>query len=97
MDVQQLCNCTNMKQTVKIPTRQDAIHHLIITNLGRFYKPCSTIAPVAMSDHWTVVITPKQHARSNVVTKKTVCPKVRAFSAWLTSHDWIEVSSEEGS
>ncbi|KAI8517689.1 hypothetical protein Bbelb_037060 [Branchiostoma belcheri] len=101
MDVKQLCTCTNMKQIVNIPTRQDAILDLIITNLGRFYKPCSTIAPVGMSDHRTVIVTPKQHTQSNVVRKKTVRPmpdsRVRSFGTWITSHDWSEVASKEGS
>ncbi|KAI8498128.1 hypothetical protein Bbelb_240720 [Branchiostoma belcheri] len=101
MDTLNLCNNINMKQIVRVPTRQDAILDLIITNVSRFYKPCITIAPLGMSDHRSVLLHPKQHVKSNKTTKKLVRPmpdsRIRAFGAWISAHNWEEITQEEGS
>ncbi|KAI8482479.1 hypothetical protein Bbelb_397990 [Branchiostoma belcheri] len=98
--IDQLRTNTNMKQVVNIPTREDVTLDLI-TNLGRFYNPCSAIAPLGMSDHRSIVLLPGQQTKTNKSTRRTVRPmpdsRLRSFGAWITSHDWSEVTREEGS
>ena len=68
----------HLKQAVKNPTRGTNILDLIFTNCGDFFKPPEILAPIASSDHATIVWKPAA---------------VRAFREFVTNCDWSFILS----
>ena len=58
-----------MKQIVKVPTRKNAILELIFTNLQSHYENPQAFPPFGLSDHNTVLSSPKAREKPRKPTK----------------------------
>ena len=88
----------SVKQAVKNPTRGTNILDLIFTNCGDFFKPPEILAPIASSDHATIVWkSTLQEQKKNATKKMRVRPlrpaAVRAFREFVTNCDWSFILS----
>jgi hypothetical protein len=72
----------HLKQVVKNPTRGTNMLDLIFTNCGDFFKPPEILAPIASSDHSTIVW------RSTLQE-----PKKNATKKFVTNCDWSFILS----
>ena len=68
-NTQQLTNHFRLKQIVKVPTRKDATLDLIMTNLYEYYSEPKIFPPFGLSDHATVLVSPKNREKSVNSTK----------------------------
>ena len=57
-----ICESCNLKQVVEVPTRENKILDLILTNVNNdFYDNPVTLPSIGSSDHLCVAYTPKKH------------------------------------
>ena len=59
------------KQIVKKPTRKDAILDYVLTNIHDYYDAPQILPPFDLSDHNTIIVSPKKRVTSSA-TKKTI-------------------------
>ena len=69
LDVQPILNHFRLKQIVKVTTRKNAILDLMLTNLHVFYDNPSSYPPFGLSDHNTVLCSPKTKKKTEKTTK----------------------------
>ena len=62
LNCHRLNNHFSLKQLVKFPTRGRRTLDLILTNLAKFYLPPVKLPPFGLSDHFTILSTPKHKA-----------------------------------
>lgn len=69
LNVQPIMNRFRLKQIVKVPTSKNAILDLILTNLQAHYENPQAFPPFGLSDHNTVLSSPKVREKSRKTTK----------------------------
>ena len=88
-----------LKQIVKVSTRNNATLDLLLTNLHEYYCPPLASPPFGLSDHNTIVVTPKIKD-CNATKKKTVKKRDRREShklelgRYLSSVNWVSILAE---
>ena len=93
LDVKRLQKHFRLKQIGKSPTRKNATLDLVLTNMGEYYTKPQIFPPFRLSDHNTVMVTPK-HRNTSSNTKKSVFRRDRRASGkasmgrYLASLDW---------
>ena len=85
-----------LKQIVQTPTRRNAILDIILTNLHEYYEKPLIMPPFGLSDHNTIIASPKERAKdliSNGITfKRNINPSSkRALGRYLNSIDWPQI------
>ena len=89
-----------LKQLVKVPTRNDAILDLVLTNLHDHYCSPESLSPFGLSDHNTLIVHPsnKTHTSKIIRMKRDHRPSRRAeFGRYLCSKDWSSINSDQNS
>ena len=85
-------NHFNLRQTVKNPTRGDAILDLIFTNLFHHYNTPEILPGIGLSDHNSLIIRPltRTHkTKAETTFRRNVKPSMKSgFGRWLASTDW---------
>ena len=101
LNIDPILQICQLSQKVKVPTREDSILDLIITNAcdNLYYSPY-TIPKIGMGDHHPVVYDPKMYKPPPQIKRKEKrreFPKsaVLEFGFWITRHHWHEVLDEE--
>ena len=92
-NTQQLTNHFRLKQIVKVPTRKDVTLDLIMTNLYEYYSEPKAFPPFGLSDHATVLVSPKNREKSVNPTKYVSKRDMRAsrkaeLGRYLSTMDW---------
>ena len=88
-----------LKQLVKVSTRNNATLDLLLTNLPEYYCPPLASPPLGLSDHNTIVVTPKIKG-CNATKKQTVKKRDRRAShkselgRYLSSINWVSILAE---
>ena len=82
-----------VKQIVKFSTRKDVIMDLVLTNLNDYYDTPQSLLPFGLSDHNTIMVSPKERViKSNsriTVYKRDSRPSCKAaMGRYLCSLDW---------
>ena len=82
-----------LKQIVKSPTRKNVILDLVLTNLKDYYNTPQSLLPFGLSDHNTIMVSPKERSvksnSGNVVYKRDSRPSCKAaMGRYLSSVDW---------
>ena len=94
LNIIDLCEICLLKQVVEVPTRNDAILDLIMTNLDNdLYKDPVTLPKIGNSDHLCVLYVPKDYVKKENLKKKIMPRKFKksaiiAFGSWITKFDW---------
>ena len=93
LNVQPIMNLFRLKQIVKVPTRKNATLDLILTNLQAHYENPQAFPPFGLSDHNTVLTSPKTREKSakiiNIVLRRDLRPSRKAkLGRFLSSMDW---------
>ena len=92
-----LCESCSLKQVVNVPTRNNAILDLIMTNLdNKWYKDPISLPSISNSDHLCVLYVPKEYVKPETKKEKICIRKFKksaliAFGAWLVNHDWSPI------
>ena len=96
--VDEICDACKLKQIVKVPTRNQAILDLILTNEDNsFYKDPTTLPSIGGSDHLCVLYEPVERLRKSKVRKKKILRRefkksaLLEFGMWLTRFQWSEL------
>jgi len=96
--VDEICDACKLKQVVKVPTRNQAILDLILTNDNNsFYKEPTTLPSIGGSDHLCVLFEPVERLRKSKVRKKKILRRefkksaLLEFGIWLTRFKWNEL------
>ena len=85
-----------LKQLVKVSTRNNTTLDLLLTNLHEYYCPPLAFFPFGLSDHNTIVVTPKIKD-CNATKKKTVMKRHSHAShraelgRYLSSINWDSI------
>ena len=101
LNIDPMLKICQFTQNVKVPTRENSILDLIITNASdNLYYPPYSIPKIGKSDHNPVVYDPKLYKPPPQVPrreKKRKFPKssILEFGFWITRHRWYEVLYEE--
>ncbi|XP_078585796.1 uncharacterized protein LOC144867616 [Branchiostoma floridae x Branchiostoma japonicum] len=100
LDTSGLCRGTVMSQVVRNNTRGNAMLDLIVTNMKNEYHPPTVLPPVGLSDHLSVLWSPKEeHVRIKPTVKHIRHLSEQdlfEFGRWATTHDWSEVYNASG-
>ena len=93
LNVQPIMNLFRLKQIVKVPTRKNAILDLIVTNLQGHYENPQVFPPFGLSDHNTVLGSPKAREKSRKTTKFVLRRDLRLsrkaeLGRYLGTMDW---------
>lgn len=93
LDTKRLAKHFKLKQMVKVPTRKNVTLDLIFTNMHMYYNKPQAYPPFGLSDHNTVVLTPKtrdQNANNKKeITKRDTRKSTKvAMGRYLNSFDW---------
>ena len=91
-----------LKQFVKVPTGNNAILDLVLTNLHDNYCSSESLPPFGLSDHHTLIVQPlnKTHTSNKKVIrmKRDHRPSRRAeFGRYLCSIDWSSINYDQNS
>ena len=91
-----------LKQLVKVPTRNDAILDLVLTNLHDHYCSPESLPPFGLSDHNTLIVHPlnKTHTSNKKIIRMKRDHRLsrRAeFGGYLCSIDWSSINSDQNS
>ena len=89
-----ICESCSLKQVVNVPTQNNAILDLIMTNIdNQLYENPITLPSISTSDHLCVFYVPRNYSKPKI-TKKTIMIRefkksaIIEFAAWLINHDW---------
>ena len=94
LNIIDLCEISLLKQVVEVPTRNDAILDLIMTNLDNdLYKDPVTLPKIGNSDHLCVLYVSKDYVKKEILKKKVMIRKFKksaiiAFGSWITKFHW---------
>ena len=93
LNVQPIMNLFHLKQIVKVPTRKNAILDVILTSLQAHYENPQAFPPFGLSDHKTVLSSPKAREKSGKTTKLVLRCDLRPsrkdeLGRYLSSMDW---------
>lgn len=93
MDIKGLANHFRLKQIVRVPTRKNVTLDLILTNMHMYYNQPQAYPPFGLSDHNTVVLSPKirdQNAnnKKEIIKRDTRKSSKVAMGRYLNSFDW---------
>ena len=93
LDVQPILDHFRLKQIVKVTTRKNAILDLMLTNLHVFYDNPSSYPPFGLSDHNTVLCSPKTKKKTEKTTKFILKRDLRSsrkaeLGRYLANIDW---------
>jgi hypothetical protein len=98
-----------LKQFVSVPTRNEAILEILLTDLHPFYHPPTTLAPLqvdpykigADGDHNIILMAPLindqfkiQRIKKSVTIRPVPESKILTFGAEIVEHKWDDVLSE---
>jgi hypothetical protein len=88
-----------LKQIIKNPTRGSNTLDLLFTDISTFFETPKILAPIATSDHATILLDAKVHVtRKNAIRKVKVRPlkqsSLQGFEEYLKHYDWLPVLSE---
>ena len=87
LDISGLLNHFRLKQMVKVSTRRNATLDLVLTNMHDYYYSPQAYPPFGLSDHSTVVASPKvKEHKSN--TKKVV---TRCADGLVVGMKWKDI------
>jgi hypothetical protein len=92
----------SLKQRVTFRTRDSGILDLIFTNKSELYDTPIQLPKIGNSDHYTVLITPKQHLGrkidntqgSKVYRRDLRESNWKAFGSWLVRESWQDTLNE---
>ena len=92
-NTQRLTKHFRLKQIVKAPTRKDATLDLIMTNLHSHYCVPRAFPPFGLSDHATVLVTPRIRCKGakseKYIFKRDMRPGRKAeLGRYLSGLDW---------
>ena len=86
--IDEICDACKLKQVVSVPTRNQAILDLILTNDNNsFYKDPTTLPSISGSDHLCVLFEPVDVLRKTKVKKKENSTK--RFQKVCTLRIWV--------
>nr|XP_054760324.1 uncharacterized protein LOC129266491 [Lytechinus pictus] len=98
LDTEPFVRHLNVEQLVNQPTRENRILDMIFTDCGEFYKEPLVAAPIASSDHSTVLMVPKTSCPIST-TRCSHRPlrdsSIRSFGRWITSYDFSYLNDIE--
>jgi hypothetical protein len=94
-----LVRYSKLKQIIKNPTRGSNTLDLLFTDISTFFETPKIIAPIATSDHATILLDAKVHVtRKDAIRKVKVRPlkqsSLQGFEEYLKHYDWLPVLSE---
>ncbi len=94
-----LARYSKLKQIIRNPTRGSNILDLLFTDISTFFETPKILAPIATSDHATILLDAKVHVtRKNAIRKVKVRPlkqsSLQGFEEYLKHYDWLPVLSE---
>ena len=98
LNCHRLNNHFSLKQLVKFPTRGRRTLDLILTNLAKFYLPPVKLPPFGLSDHFTILSTPKHkvagRTKYDISEVRNQHPRNKAaISTFITEFDWSILDS----
>ena len=94
LNIIDICQSCALKQVVKVPTRNNAILDLIMTNQDNsWYKDPISLPSIDNSDHLCVLYVPKKHTKPEIIKKKILIREFKKsaileFGEWLVNFDW---------
>ena len=89
-----ICESCSLKQVVDVPTRNNAILDLIMTNLdNQLYEDPITLPSISNSDHLCVLYVPKNYVKPEITKKKIMIREFKKsamieFGSWIVNFDW---------
>ena len=99
LNVDEICDACKLKQVVSIPTRNQAILDLILTNdSNNLYKDPITLPNIGGSDHLSVLYEPIM-LNDEIISKKKIFIRkftksaILEFGSWITKFSWVELMS----
>ena len=94
LNITDLCESCSLKQVVNVPTRNNAILDLIMTNCdNEWYNEPISLPKIGKSDHSCVLYVPKIYVKPKIQKEIILIREFKksmiiAFGAWLVNHDW---------
>ena len=94
MNITELCELCSLKQVVKVPTRENAILDLIMTNCHNdWYNDPIGLPKIGKSDHFCVLYVPKQYvkpknSKEKIMVRQFKKSAILDFGSWLVNYDW---------
>jgi hypothetical protein len=90
---QRLCSSFSLKQIVNQPTRGNNISEKVFTNISRYYDTPNVVAPLASSDHNSIVLNPfmsraNSNSRSSRLVRDTRPSNRRVVREKLCQVNW---------
>ena len=71
MKIIDLCESCSLKQVVNVPTHENSILDLIMTNLdNQWYKDPISLPSISNSDHLYVFYVPKEYVKPDIKKEK---------------------------
>ena len=100
LDISDITEQLHLTQVVDFPTHGQNTLDLILTDLSDQYLPPQPLPPMGRSPHITVLWSPSPttappHSTSTHTYRPTPDSAIREFGRWITSHQWMEVLTEE--
>ena len=95
LNINDILESCSLKQVVNVPTRNEAILDLILTNSNSdWFKEPFTLPKIGNSDHLCVVYVPKIYIREKNEKKKIFIRRFKKsamieFGAWIARFNWI--------
>ena len=95
LNLNDILESCSLKQVVNVPTRNEAILDLILTNSNSdWFKEPFTLPKIGNSDHLCVVYVPKIYIREKNEKKKIFIRRFKKsamieFGAWIARFNWI--------
>ena len=100
LNINSLLRQFRLKQLVKVPTRNNATLDLLLTNLHEHYELSQAFPPFGLSDHNTIVFTPKvkdcNTRRKKMIIKRDRRASHRAeLGRYLSSINWVSILADK--
>ena len=97
LKIDEIVDACNLKQVVKVPTRNDATLDLILTNINNeYYENPTSLPSIAGSDHLCVLYKPLgrkivQTKKRKITIRKFKESAIIEFGAWLVNFSWSDL------
>ncbi len=96
LNVNRIKHHFQLKQIVQTPTRRNVILNIILTNLHEYYDKPQIMPPFGLSDHNTIIASPKERAKDpnskGITFKRNINPSSKgALGRYLNSIDWPQI------
>ena len=96
LNIDEICEICRFQQVVKVPTRNEAILDLILTNTNNvYYEDPISLPKIGDGDHFPVLYSPKLYEKPNI-QKKTIKTRMykksamQQFGNWITHFNWCD-------